>query len=306
MARSSVDRARDRVARVASHVDASSATRDDGRDARARAMAAHVASNAAGAVVHASDDATPWIDVDQRRIDAFAACADDHQFIHARDAPAGAIAHGFLTLSLLTPATASRTTPAWSSRAVNYGLNRVRFVAPVRAGRARSRAVDQNRRLSRVTRRRGRRDRVFSRIRNRAERARRRGVASRARVGRVLGRPSLRLSGPRFASSRALVSLFSPPSSSLEPIVALRGSDSSNNRRARRLGARRLCAAHFARARSFASHRDAAPLARAGVSRGRAARATRLRARLDDRDGIRAATATRAPRSRDAFARIEI
>jgi len=142
MARSSVDRARDRVARVASHVDASSATRDDGRDARARAMAAHVASNAAGAVVHASDDATPWIDVDQRRIDAFAACADDHQFIHARDAPGGAIAHGFLTLSLLTPATASRTTPAWSSRAVNYGLNRVRFVAPVRAGaRVRARLI---------------------------------------------------------------------------------------------------------------------------------------------------------------------
>jgi len=142
MARSSVDRARDRVARVASHVDASSATRDDGRDARARAMAAHVASNAAGAVVHASDDATPWIDVDQRRIDAFAACADDHQFIHARDAPGGAIAHGFLTLSLLTPATASRTTPAWSSRAVNYGLNRVRFVAPVRAGaRVRARSI---------------------------------------------------------------------------------------------------------------------------------------------------------------------
>ena len=98
-------------------------------------------------MVHASDDATPWIDVDQRRIDAFAACADDHQFIHARDAPGGAIAHGFLTLSLLTPATAARTTPAWSSRAVNYGLNRVRFVATRARGRARPRAGDQNRRL---------------------------------------------------------------------------------------------------------------------------------------------------------------
>ena len=306
MARSSVDRARDRVARVASHVDASSATRDDGRDARARAMAAHVASNAAGAVVHASDDATPWIDVDQRRIDAFAACADDHQFIHARDAPGR---RDRARIPDAEPADAGDGV-AHDARVVLARRQLRPQSRPFRRararGRARSRAVDQNRRLSRVTRRRGRRDRVFSRIRNRAERARRRGVASRARVGRVLGRPSLRLSGPRFASSRALVSLFSPPSSSLEPIVALRGSDSSNTRRARRLGARRLCAAHFARARSFASHRDAAPLARAGVSRGRAARATRLRARLDDRDGIRAATATRAPRSRDAFARIEI
>ena len=142
MARSSVDRALDRVARVAWPVDASYATRDAARDARARAMAAYVAENAAGAVVHASDDATPWIDVDQRRIDAFATCANDHQYIHARDAPGGAIAHGFLTLSLLTPATAARTTPAWSTRAVNYGLNRVRFVRPVRAGaRVRARAI---------------------------------------------------------------------------------------------------------------------------------------------------------------------
>ena len=207
MARSSVDRALDRVARVASHVDASSATRDDARDARARAMAAYVAENAAGAVVHASDDATPWIDVDQRRIDAFATCANDHQYIHARDAPGGAIAHGFLTLSLLTPATAARTTPAWSTRAVNYGLNRVRFVRPVRAGaRVRARAI-KIRRRARVTRRRGRGNGVFSRIRNRAERVVGVRRARRARLGRVLDRPSLRLTSRARASPRNQITL---------------------------------------------------------------------------------------------------
>ena len=279
MARSSVDRARDRVARVASHVDASSATRDDGRDARARAMAAHVASNAAGAVVHASDDATPWIDVDQRRIDAFAACADDHQFIHARDAPGR---RDRARIPDAEPADAGDGV-AHDARVVLARRQLRPQSRPFRRararGRARSRAVDQNRRLSRVTRRRGRRDRVFSRIRNRAERARRRGVASRARVGRVLGRPSLRLSGPRFASSRALVSLFSPPSSSLEPIVALRGSDSSNSV-ARAASVPADFAPRISRARVRSRHTETPRRSRARASRAVARRARRVFARV--------------------------
>jgi len=75
-----------------------------------------------------------WISVDQSRIDAFAECTDDHQHIHTADAPGGAIAHGFLLLSLLTEATRRVSNLDWPVRQINYGLNRVRFVAPVPAG----------------------------------------------------------------------------------------------------------------------------------------------------------------------------
>ncbi len=82
-----------------------------------------------------------WLLVDQAKIDAFAACTGDHQWIHvdverAARGPFGAtIAHGFLTLSLL-PALTSGT---WSAglgleATLNYGLDRVRFLTPVRAG----------------------------------------------------------------------------------------------------------------------------------------------------------------------------
>jgi acyl dehydratase len=81
-----------------------------------------------------------WIAVDQARIDRFADATDDHQWIHvdaerARQGPFGAtIAHGYLTLSLL-PAffdTAFRIDGLRMS--INYGLNRVRFPAPVPVG----------------------------------------------------------------------------------------------------------------------------------------------------------------------------
>ncbi len=82
-----------------------------------------------------------WMEVDQARIDAFAACTGDHQWIHVdRERAAagpfgGTIAHGFLTLSLI-PAMTSGT---WAqglglSATLNYGLDRVRFLTPVRAG----------------------------------------------------------------------------------------------------------------------------------------------------------------------------
>ena len=91
-----------------------------------------------------------WIVVDQDRIDRFADATDDRQWIHVdpgraeRESPLGAtVAHGFLCLSLLSRfAYAAGLVPPEGSTLLNYGLNRVRFVAPVRAGaRIRDRIV---------------------------------------------------------------------------------------------------------------------------------------------------------------------
>ena len=84
-----------------------------------------------------------WITVDQRRIDEFAHCTADHQWIHvdvdraARESPfGGTVAHGFLTLSLLAPtAFEILLSRLQAKQAVNYGLEKVRFLAPVRAGK---------------------------------------------------------------------------------------------------------------------------------------------------------------------------
>ncbi len=82
-----------------------------------------------------------WILVDQDRITAFADATEDHQFIHINPAAAsqtpfgGTIAHGFLSLSLLSRMAADvMQVPDTTKMAVNYGLDRVRFIAPVRAG----------------------------------------------------------------------------------------------------------------------------------------------------------------------------
>ncbi len=83
-----------------------------------------------------------WITVDQRRIDEFADCTGDRQWIHVdverarRESPYGAtIAHGYLTLSLAASlAMEAGIIPAGAAAAVNYGLDKVRFVAPVKAG----------------------------------------------------------------------------------------------------------------------------------------------------------------------------
>jgi acyl dehydratase len=81
-----------------------------------------------------------WIDVPQETIDAFAEATGDHQWIHvdAERAAAGpfgtTIGHGYLTLSLL-PAMSYEVVPAREGgMAVNYGLNKVRFPAPVPSG----------------------------------------------------------------------------------------------------------------------------------------------------------------------------
>jgi acyl dehydratase len=83
-----------------------------------------------------------WILVDQARIDAFAAVTDDHQFIHVDPQAAaqtpfgGTIAHGFLTLSLLSRMAADAMLRPESIRmGVNYGFEKVRFLAPVRSGK---------------------------------------------------------------------------------------------------------------------------------------------------------------------------
>jgi acyl dehydratase len=82
-----------------------------------------------------------WILVDQAKIDAFAEVTGDHQFIHvnpelAKQTPFGTtIAHGYLTLSL-SPVMAYGVMPGLigTKMGVNYGLNKVRFMAPVKSG----------------------------------------------------------------------------------------------------------------------------------------------------------------------------
>ena len=83
-----------------------------------------------------------WLTVDQARIEAFADATDDHQFIHVDpDAAAktpfgGTIAHGFLTLSLLSRMAAdAMLVPDGVRMGVNYGFDRVRFLAPVKSGK---------------------------------------------------------------------------------------------------------------------------------------------------------------------------
>lgn len=82
-----------------------------------------------------------WVTIDQARIDAFADCTGDHQWIHvdperAAQSPAGrTIAHGYLTLSLLPMMTAEvGLVPEGAASALNYGSDKVRFLAPVPSG----------------------------------------------------------------------------------------------------------------------------------------------------------------------------
>ena len=83
-----------------------------------------------------------WLTIDQGRIDNFADATDDHQFIHVDPVAAahtpfgGTIAHGFLTLSLLSRMAAEgMLVPEGVKMGVNYGFDRIRFLAPVRSGK---------------------------------------------------------------------------------------------------------------------------------------------------------------------------
>jgi acyl dehydratase len=89
-----------------------------------------------GEVIGTSD----WFEIDQGRIDRFADTTEDHQFIHvdpeaAKATPFGqTIAHGFLTVSMLAPMMAGLEKPE-VRMSVNYGFNKLRFLAPVKSGR---------------------------------------------------------------------------------------------------------------------------------------------------------------------------
>jgi acyl dehydratase len=92
-----------------------------------------------------------WIDIPQEKIDAFADATGDHQWIHVDPERAAegpfrtTIAHGYLTLSLLPVASYEVIPSPGGGMAINYGLNKVRFPAPVPVGsrvRATFRVVD--------------------------------------------------------------------------------------------------------------------------------------------------------------------
>src|SRR5262245_40327468 len=93
-------------------------------------------ANYAGKEVAVSD----WLEVSQERINQFAEATEDRQWIHidceraARESPyKTTIAHGFLTLSLLSALARLAISVGGVRMGINYGLNRVRFVSPVRA-----------------------------------------------------------------------------------------------------------------------------------------------------------------------------
>ena len=83
---------------------------------------------------------TDWLEITQQRVDLFAEATGDHQWIHVDPARAAAgpfgttIAHGYLTLSLVIPLFGQLLEVSGISMGVNYGLNRVRFPAPVPVG----------------------------------------------------------------------------------------------------------------------------------------------------------------------------
>jgi acyl dehydratase len=91
-----------------------------------------------------------WVTIDQARINTFAQCTGDHQWIHVnverakRESPfRGPIAHGYLTLSMVAPLSMQiGILPKDSAAGLNYGIDKVRFLAPVPAGaRVRLRVV---------------------------------------------------------------------------------------------------------------------------------------------------------------------
>jgi len=82
-----------------------------------------------------------WLEIDQNRVNLFADATDDHQWIHVdvdrarRESPYGApIAHGFLTLSLLARFSGELLRAEGVRLGLNYGLDKVRFISPVRVG----------------------------------------------------------------------------------------------------------------------------------------------------------------------------
>lgn len=84
----------------------------------------------------------PWVDMPQERVNNFADCTEDHQFIHIDEEKAaqtpfgGTIAHGFLTLSMLVKMCEENgVVPENIVMGLNYGFDKIRFLAPVRVGK---------------------------------------------------------------------------------------------------------------------------------------------------------------------------
>src|SRR5579871_2773110 len=83
---------------------------------------------------------TEWEEMTQERVNEFADATDDHQYIHvdverAKQSPfGGTIAHGFLTLALVAPISTELVTVSDAKTGLNYGLDRVRFPAPLPVG----------------------------------------------------------------------------------------------------------------------------------------------------------------------------
>ena len=102
-----------------------------------------------GSLVGQEIATSDWIAITQDRINAFADATDDHQWIHvdteraSAETPFGAtIAHGFLTLSLISALMRDAVVVDGARMTINYGLNRVRFVSPLPSGsRIRARVV---------------------------------------------------------------------------------------------------------------------------------------------------------------------
>ncbi|MBU3995605.1 MAG: MaoC family dehydratase [Actinobacteria bacterium] len=103
-------------------------------------MTTNVAYADLASLVGKSLGPTEWREVTQEQVNTFADATDDHQWIHtdperAKEGPFGApIAHGFLTLSLLIPMWESLLDVDGVTTKVNYGLDKVRFVSPVKVG----------------------------------------------------------------------------------------------------------------------------------------------------------------------------
>jgi acyl dehydratase len=101
-----------------------------------RALQATELKNMVGEHIGTSD----WVVIEQDRIDRFAEATGDHQWIHvdperAKDGPFGStIAHGFLTLSLIPGLSWEVYTIEGARLSVNYGLNKLRFITPVKVG----------------------------------------------------------------------------------------------------------------------------------------------------------------------------
>lgn len=106
-------------------------------------MSSQLSLNEARARIGSETGVSPWRSITQQQIDQFADVSGDHQFIHVdeerarRETPfGGTIAHGYLTLSLLTAlgAEAGTVRLEGTRMMINYGLDKVRFLNPVRSG----------------------------------------------------------------------------------------------------------------------------------------------------------------------------